>query len=69
MIIFMMGQKTKITSGIPKFLETAPITPLAERLHGKYYKHLLYCNADRRKPIGTPGQGCICLRSLKDTKL
>ena len=65
----MTGRKIKTTSGTHKFLETAPMTPLAERLYGKYYQHQIYCSADRRKPIGTPGQGCVCLRSLKDTKL
>ena len=33
----------------------------------KYYGHLIYCNGDRRKPIGHPGGICICLRELQNT--
>jgi len=50
----------------PKWLETAPQTPLHEKLHVKYYQHHIFCNGSRRHAIGTKGMGGICLHFLKN---
>ena len=49
-----------------KLFENMPVSELQKRLYGepkKRYDHALYCNADRRKPIGC--DMCICLRQLR----
>ena len=59
--------KTKKETPKPFFARTAPQTPLEIALKGKLYQHHVWCNASRRKPIGSAGSGCICLRTLGDT--
>ena len=51
---------------LPDWLKNAPATSLQEKLHGKQYIHHVFCSADRRKPVGTPGSGCCCLRLLRE---
>lgn len=35
-------------------------TELERRLRGNTHHHNVWCSADRKNPIGTPGSGCSC---------